>query len=35
MNLDFDLSRLTRVIALPLFIEGVDSSLCTVMGIID
>jgi kynurenine formamidase len=35
MNLDLDLSRLNRVIALPLFIEGVDSSLCTVMGITD
>ena len=35
MNLDHDLARLRRVIALPLFIEGVDSSLCTVMGITD
>jgi kynurenine formamidase len=35
MNLDFDLSQLRRVIALPLFIEGIDSSLCTVMGVID
>jgi kynurenine formamidase len=35
MNLDFDLARLRQVIALPLFIEGVDSSLCTVMGITD
>jgi len=33
MNLDFDLSQLRRVIALPLFIEGVDSSFCTVMGV--
>ncbi|MBZ5542334.1 MAG: cyclase family protein [Acidobacteriia bacterium] len=33
MNLDFDLSQLRRVIALPLFIEGVDSSFSTVMGI--
>jgi arylformamidase len=33
MNLDYDLSQLRRVIALPLFIEGVDSSFCTVMGI--
>jgi kynurenine formamidase len=35
MNLDLDLSGLRRVIALPLFIEGVDSSLCTVMGVTD
>jgi len=33
MNLDFDLSQLQRVIALPLFIEGIDSSPCTVIGI--
>ncbi len=33
MNLEFDLSQLRRVIALPLFIEGVDSSFCTIMGI--
>lgn len=33
MNLDWDLSRLQRVIALPLFIEGIDSAPCTVMGI--
>jgi len=35
MNLNHDLSRLRRVIALPLFLEGVDSSPCTVMGICD
>jgi kynurenine formamidase len=35
MNLDFDLSHLRRVFALPLFIEGVDSSPCTVMGVTD
>jgi len=35
MNLDLDLSHLRRVIALPLFIEGVDSSPCTVMGVTD
>jgi len=35
MNLDFDLSRLRQVVALPLFIEGVDSAPCTVMGISD
>jgi arylformamidase len=33
MNLDFDLSQLRRVMAVPLFIEGVDSSPCTVIGI--
>ncbi len=33
VNLEFDLSQLQRVIALPLFIEGVDSSFCTIMGI--
>ena len=35
MNLDFDLSRLQQVIALPLFIEGIDSAPCTVMGVTD
>lgn len=34
MNLDCNLSNLQRVIALPLFLENVDSSPCTVMGII-
>ncbi len=34
MNLDFDLSQLRQVIALPLFVEGVDSSVCTVMGVV-
>jgi arylformamidase len=34
MNLDWDISHLQRVIALPLFIEGIDSSPCTVMGVI-
>lgn len=33
MNLDCDLSRLNQVIALPLFIEGMDSSFCTVIGV--
>jgi arylformamidase len=33
MNLDFDLSQLRVVMAVPLFIEGVDSSFCTVIGI--
>jgi kynurenine formamidase len=33
MNLDWDLSQLQQVIALPLFIEGIDSSPCTVMGV--
>jgi arylformamidase len=33
MNLDFDLSRLKQVFALPLLIDGVDSAPCTVMGI--
>jgi kynurenine formamidase len=33
MNLDHDLSRLRRVIALPLMIDGIDSAPCTVMGI--
>jgi arylformamidase len=33
MNLDRDLSDLKRVLALPLFIDGVDSAPCTVMGI--
>ncbi len=33
MNLDFHLSQLRRVMAVPLFIEGVDSSPCTVIGI--
>ncbi|MFB3923260.1 MAG: cyclase family protein [Terriglobia bacterium] len=33
MNLDFDLSQLRRVIALPLLIEGIDSSPCTVIGL--
>jgi len=35
MNLDWNLSNLHRVIALPLFVEGVDSAPCTVMGIVD
>lgn len=35
MNLDGALSRLRSVIALPLFIEEVDSSPCAVMGICD
>ena len=34
MNLDRDLSRLQQVMAVPLFIEGADSSPCTVMGLI-
>jgi arylformamidase len=34
MNLDFDLLQLSRVMAVPLFIKGVDSSPCTVIGII-
>jgi kynurenine formamidase len=34
MNLQYDLSRLNRVIALPLFIEGIDSAPCTVIGVI-
>jgi arylformamidase len=33
MDLDHDLSELKRVFALPLFIDGVDSAPCTVMGI--
>jgi kynurenine formamidase len=33
MNLDYDPSALQRVFALPLFIDGVDSAPCTVMGI--
>jgi kynurenine formamidase len=33
MNLDRDLSQLERVLALPLFIDGVDSAPCTIMGI--
>ena len=32
MNLDQDLSRLKRVIVVPLFVEGVDSMPCTVLG---
>ena len=35
MNLDWDLLQLQHVMALPLFVEGVDSSPCTVMGITD
>jgi kynurenine formamidase len=35
MNLDRDLSRLKQVFALPLFIDGVDSAPCTVMGLTD
>jgi arylformamidase len=34
MKLEPDLSRLRSVIVLPLFIEGIDSSPCTVMGVI-
>jgi arylformamidase len=33
MNLDYELSRLERVIALPLLIEGIDSAPCTVLGV--
>ena len=33
MNLDHDLSQLKQVFALPLFIDGVDSAPCTVIGI--
>lgn len=32
MNLDQDLSKLKRVIVVPLFVEGVDSMPCTVLG---
>ena len=31
-NLDYDLSRLRRVIVVPLLIEGLDSCPCTVIG---
>lgn len=33
MNLDHDLSQLKQVLAFPLFIDGVDSAPCTVVGI--
>jgi kynurenine formamidase len=35
MNLDWDLSQLRLVMAVPLFVEGVDSAPCTVLGVIE
>ncbi len=35
MNLDGDLSHLRQVMAVPLFVEGVDSAPCTVMGVVE
>ena len=32
INLKYDLAGLKRVIVLPLFIKGIDSSPCTVMA---
>ena len=35
LDLKYDLSKLKQVIALPWFIEGVDSAPCTILGIIE
>jgi arylformamidase len=35
MNLGYDLKNLEAVIAMPLFIKGVDSSPCTILAIIN
>ena len=32
LNLGFDLAALVRVIAWPLFVEGIDAAPCTVVG---
>ena len=35
MNLDWDLTQLRHVMALPLFLEGLDSAPCTVVGVVE
>ncbi|MEW5815432.1 MAG: cyclase family protein [Spirochaetota bacterium] len=35
INLDFDLSRLKQVMAIPLFVENIDSAPCTVFALTD
>lgn len=33
-DLDFDLTNLQTLYAMPLFFEGLDSSPCTILGVI-